>query len=57
MQETYSNGKQGKRWISHKEVETIKKNMKKVPVIQKKSQEYHEIEEQEAENLLNKIKN
>ncbi len=57
MQETYSNGKQGKRWISHKELEIIKKNMKKVPIIQKKSQEYHQIEEQEAENLLNKIKN
>lgn len=57
MQESYSNSRQSKRRMSRKEIEATKKNMKKVPIIQQKSQEYHKAEEQEAENLLNKIKN
>jgi hypothetical protein len=35
----------------------MKKNMKKVPIIQSKSDRYHLIEEQEAEQLLSKINN
>lgn len=57
MQESYSNSRQSKRRMSRKEIEATKKNMKKVPIIQQKSQEYHKAEEQEAENLLNKMKN
>lgn len=57
MQEAFSNNRQGKRRMSRKEIETSKKNMKKVPIIEKKSQEYHKAEEVEAEQLLNKIKN
>lgn len=57
MQEVFSNNRQGKKRMSRKEIETSKKNMKKVPIIEKKSQEYHKAEEAEAEQLLNKIKN
>jgi hypothetical protein len=30
----------------------MKKNMRKVPIIQEKSEQYHEKEEQEAESLI-----
>jgi len=35
----------------------MKKNMKKVPIIQSKSENYHLKEEIEAEKILNKINN
>ncbi len=41
-----------KKHISSKEVEKMKKNMKKVPIIELKSDLYHLKEEQEAEKLL-----
>jgi len=43
--------------ISPQEIKKMKKNMKKVPIIQSKSDRYHLIEEQEAEQLLSKINN
>lgn len=41
--------------LSKKEIENMKKNMKKVPIIQSKSDNYHLKEEIEAEKILNKI--
>lgn len=54
MQELYTN-RQGKRRISRKEKEVMKKNMQKVPIIQEKGKEYHQKEVQEAEKLLKDI--
>ncbi len=44
-----------KQYISPKEIKEMKKNMKKVPIIQLKSDIYHNKEKQEAEKLLAKI--
>jgi hypothetical protein len=44
-----------KQHISKKEIETMKKNMKKVPIIETKADIYHLKEEKEAEKLLSKI--
>lgn len=44
-----------KQHISKKEIENMKKNMKKVPIIESKAALYHLKEEQEAERLLSKI--
>lgn len=41
--------------LSSRQIATMKKNMKKVPVIQLKSDIYHKTEEQEAENILENI--
>lgn len=41
--------------ISWKEIEVMKKNMKKVPTIQLKSDVYHNKEAIEAEDILKKI--
>jgi hypothetical protein len=41
--------------ISRKEIETMKKNMKKVPTIQLKSDVYHNKEAVEAEEILQNI--
>lgn len=43
-----------KKQISKKEIETMKNNMKKVPIIQKKSDEYHLKQEIEAEEFIKK---
>lgn len=43
--------------LSKKEIEKMKKNMKKVPIIQSKSDNYHIKEEIEAEKILEKIHN
>lgn len=44
-----------KKRVDPKEIEKMKKNMKKVPIIEYKSDIYHLKEEQEAEKLLAKI--
>lgn len=44
-----------KQHISPKDIEKMKKNMKKVPIIESKSDLYHLKEEKEAEKLLSKI--
>ncbi len=44
-----------KQYLSPKELEKMKKNMKKVPVIQLKSDIYHNQEANEAEKILWKI--
>lgn len=46
-----------KQYITPKEIEKMRKNMKKVPIIQSKADMYHRQEEQEAESLLAKIHN
>lgn len=43
--------------LSKREIEKMKKNMKKVPIIQIKSDVYHDKEILEAEKLLSKIHN
>lgn len=49
-------GKSVKR-LSKREIEKMKKNMKKVPIIQIKSDIYHDKEVLEAEKLLSNIHN
>ncbi|MFA6256297.1 MAG: hypothetical protein WC606_03865 [Candidatus Absconditabacterales bacterium] len=44
-----------KQHISAREIEKMKKNMKKVPIIEYKADLYHHKEEQEAEKLLSKL--
>ncbi len=44
-----------KQYISPKEIEKMKKNMKKVPIIESKAHQYHLKEEQEAEELLSQL--
>jgi len=44
-----------KQQISRKEIEKMKKNMKKVPVIQLKTEIYHNKEIHEAEKILENI--
>jgi len=43
------------QYISPSQLKKMKKNMKKVPIIQSKSDNYHQKEEEEAEELLSKI--
>lgn len=50
--ETYGWGQQRVKRLSRAELQKIKKNMKKVPLIQKKSAIYHQTEAQKAELLL-----
>lgn len=45
-------GWDNKKRISGREIENMKKNMKKVPIIQKKSQEYHILQEIEADEFI-----
>lgn len=52
---TYIGGWYRPQRLSAKEIAKMKKNMKKVPTIQLKSEIYHNREEQEAEKLLEKI--
>ena len=51
----YTGGWYRPKRLSSKEIAKMKKNMKKVPAIQLKSDIYHNKEEQEAEKLLEKI--
>lgn len=44
-----------KMTLSKKEIENMKKNMKKVPIIQLKSDIYHKSEEVNAEKIINKV--
>ncbi len=44
-----------KQKLSPQEIKKMKKNMKKVPIIQSKSDRYHLKEEQEAEKILENI--
>ena len=44
-----------KQHISSREIEKMKKNMKKVPVIQLKTEIYHNKESNEADILLKKL--
>ncbi len=46
-----------KQHLSRREIEKMKKNMKKVPLIKTKSDIYHNKEVDEAEKLLTQITN
>ena len=41
-----------RRWLPPSEIQKMKKNMKKVPIIQEKSEKYHLTEEEEAERII-----
>ena len=41
--------------LSPREIEKMRKNMKKVPIIESKAAKYHEKEEEEAEKILSKL--
>lgn len=43
----------GKRHLPQSVIQKMKKNMRKVPVIQEKSDKYHETEEEAAERFIN----
>lgn len=45
----------GNLYLSRDYVKNMKKNMRKVPIIQKKSDLYHNKEKIEAENILDKV--
>ncbi len=44
-----------KRRLTPKEIAKMKENMRKAPIIQKKSEIYHQKEQEAAEELLKKI--
>ena len=56
MQESYSATWRPKK-MTRKQIEEMIVNMKKSSIINKKSREYHEKEEIEADNILKKIYN
>lgn len=41
--------------LSWREIQKMRANMAKVPIIKKKSDTYHDIESQQADELLNKF--
>ena len=41
--------------LSRSEIRKMKENMQKTPLVQEKSNKYHRIEEEKAENLLKSI--
>ena len=43
------------RKLSRSEIKKMKENMKKTPLVQEKSNIYHRLEEEKAENLLKSI--
>lgn len=43
------------RRLSRSEIRKMKENMQKTPLVQEKSNKYHRIEEEKAENLLKSI--
>ena len=55
MTEVYNRWSWGKPYISKKEIETMLKNMKKVPLIKKQADLHQQQESQEAEKLLQKV--
>lgn len=52
--ETYGTGS-GARWMTSRQIREMKRNMQKVPRIQKKSDEYHRQEEESAEKILDQV--
>lgn len=42
-----------KYYLSRRDIEKMKKNMKKVPIIQKKAEKYHKNQNEEAELFIN----
>ena len=47
----------GVKRLSRAEIRKMKENMQKTPLVQEKSNKYHRLEEEKAENLLNSIIN
>ena len=47
----------GVKRLSRAEIRKMKENMQKTPLVQEKSNKYHRLEEEKAENLLNSIVN
>jgi len=47
----------GVKRLSRTEIRKMKENMQKTPLVQEKSNKYHRLEEEKAENLLNSIVN
>lgn len=54
MQESYTGSHRIKR-LSPQQIRKMKENMRKVPLIQAKSDQYHQSEAEHAEHLLNTI--
>ena len=47
----------GVKRLSRAEIRKMKENMQKTPLVQEKSNRYHRLEEEKADNLLNSIVN
>ena len=47
----------GVKRLSRAEIRKMKENMQKTPLVQEKSNRYHRLEEEKADNLLNSIIN
>ena len=47
----------GVKRLSRSEIRRMKENMQKTPLVQEKSNRYHRLEEEKADNLLNSIIN
>ena len=52
VMETYATRGSGTRHISTRQIQEMKKNMKKVPIIKEKSDTYHHAEEVNADRIL-----
>ncbi|GHV21652.1 hypothetical protein FACS1894176_05350 [Bacteroidia bacterium] len=55
MTEHYHGGSQKTKHYSPRQIKKMKENMKKVPKIQEKSDQYQKKEEAEAEKLLQQL--
>ena len=55
MQENYYSWSNWVKRLSKSEIRKMKENMRKTPLVQEKSEKYHNIEIEKAEDLLNQI--
>ena len=55
MQENYYSWSSWVKRLSKSEIRKMKENMRKTPLVQEKSEKYHNIEVEKAEDLLNQI--
>ncbi|GHW02629.1 hypothetical protein AGMMS50249_4150 [candidate division SR1 bacterium] len=55
MTEQYFGGNQNKKRMTKREIEEMKKNMKKVDTVHTKADNFHKIEEKNLDQLLKKL--
>lgn len=57
MQEWYYGWNSTPKKMTRKQIRDMINNMQKTEIVNKKSKQYHDIEEKEAEDILKKIEN